>query len=135
MELVRAPERFEVIVTNNLFGDIVTDLGAQIAGGIGLAASGNIHPGGAALFEPVHGSAPDIAGQGVANPLATILSIQMLLEHLGHPRAPPPASTPPCAAPSPKRYSPGSSAATARPHRSGTSSPLPSEPPPDGDTR
>ncbi len=84
MELVRAPERFEVIVTNNLFGDIVTDLGAQIAGGIGLAASGNIHPGGAALFEPVHGSAPDIAGQGVANPLATILSIQMLLEHLGH---------------------------------------------------
>ena len=87
MELVRAPERFEVIVTNNLFGDIVTDLGAQIAGGIGLAASGNIHPGGSALFEPVHGSAPDIAGQGVANPLATILSIQMLLEHLGHPGA------------------------------------------------
>ncbi len=85
MELVRAPERFEVIVTNNLFGDIVTDLGAQIQGGIGLAASGNLHPGQVSLFEPVHGSAPDIAGQGIANPLAAILSAGMLLEHLGHP--------------------------------------------------
>lgn len=84
MEMVRAPERFDVIVTNNLFGDIVTDLGAQIQGGIGLAASGNIHPGRVSLFEPVHGSAPDIAGQGVANPLATHLSVGMLLTHLGH---------------------------------------------------
>ncbi|NCG17878.1 MAG: 3-isopropylmalate dehydrogenase [Rhodobacterales bacterium] len=85
MELVRCPERFDVIVTNNLFGDIVTDLGAQIQGGIGLAASGNIHPGKVSLFEPVHGSAPDIAGKGIANPLAAILSSGMLLAHLGHP--------------------------------------------------
>src|SRR5690606_2224856 len=85
MELVRAPERFEVIVTNNLFGDIITDLGAQLQGGIGLAGSGNIHPGGPALFEPVHGSAPDIAGKGIANPLAAILTAGMMLEHLGHP--------------------------------------------------
>lgn len=84
MELVRAPERFDVIVTNNLFGDIVTDLGAQLQGGIGLAASGNIHPGQVSLFEPVHGSAPQIAGQGIANPLATVLSVGMLLTHLGH---------------------------------------------------
>jgi 3-isopropylmalate dehydrogenase len=85
MELVRAPERFSVIVTNNLFGDIITDLGAQIQGGIGLAASGNIHPGRVSLFEPVHGSAPDIAGQGIANPLAAVLSVGMMLNHLGHP--------------------------------------------------
>jgi len=84
MEMVRAPEQFDVIVTNNLFGDIVTDLGAQLQGGIGLAASGNIHPGKVSLFEPVHGSAPTIAGQGIANPLAAILSAGMLLEHLGH---------------------------------------------------
>ncbi|MCB9678634.1 MAG: 3-isopropylmalate dehydrogenase [Alphaproteobacteria bacterium] len=84
MELVRAPEQFDVIVTNNLFGDIVTDLGAQLQGGIGLAASGNIHPGRVSLFEPVHGSAPTIAGQGIANPLATVLSVGMLLTHLGH---------------------------------------------------
>ncbi|MEZ4322425.1 MAG: 3-isopropylmalate dehydrogenase [Myxococcota bacterium] len=84
MELVRAPEQFDVIVTNNLFGDIVTDLGAQLQGGIGLAASGNIHPGRVSLFEPVHGSAPAIAGQGIANPLATVLSVGMLLTHLGH---------------------------------------------------
>lgn len=85
MEMVRAPERFSVIVTNNLFGDIVTDLGAQIQGGIGLAASGNLHPGRVSLFEPVHGSAPDIAGKGIANPLAAILSAGMMLTHLGHP--------------------------------------------------
>ena len=85
MEMVRAPERFEVIVTNNLFGDIITDLGAQIQGGIGLAASGNIHPGRLSLFEPVHGSAPDIAGKSLANPLAAILSVGLMLEHLGHP--------------------------------------------------
>jgi len=84
MELVRAPKRFDVIVTNNLFGDIVTDLGAQIQGGIGLAASGNIHPGQVSLFEPVHGSAPDIAGKGIANPLAAILSAGMMLTHLGY---------------------------------------------------
>jgi 3-isopropylmalate dehydrogenase len=87
MEMVRAPERFDVVVTGNLFGDIATDLGAQIAGGIGLAASGNIHPGRTSLFEPVHGSAPDIAGKGIANPLATCLTVAMMLEHLGHPGA------------------------------------------------
>jgi 3-isopropylmalate dehydrogenase len=85
MEMVRKPEQFDVIVTNNLFGDIITDLGAQIQGGIGLAASGNIHPGRVSLFEPVHGSAPDIAGQGIANPLAAILTAGMMLEFLGHP--------------------------------------------------
>jgi 3-isopropylmalate dehydrogenase len=84
MEMVRKPSRFSVIVTNNLFGDIITDLGAQLQGGIGLAASGNIHPGRVSLFEPVHGSAPDIAGKGIANPLATFLSAGMLLAHLGH---------------------------------------------------
>ena len=85
MEMVRAPERFDVIVTNNLFGDIITDLGAQLQGGIGLAASGNIHPGGPALFEPVHGSAPTLTGKGVANPLAAILTAGMLVAHLGEP--------------------------------------------------
>jgi len=86
MEMVRAPERFEVLVTNNLFGDIVTDLGAQLQGGIGLAASGNLNPvDGIAMFEPVHGSAPDIAGQQKANPLAALLSAGMLLSWLGHP--------------------------------------------------
>lgn len=85
MEMVRKPERFSVIVTNNLFGDIVTDLGAALQGGIGLAASGNIHPGRVSLFEPVHGSAPDIAGKGIANPLASLLSAGMMLTHLGHP--------------------------------------------------
>ena len=85
MEMVRAPDRFDVIVTNNLFGDIVTDLGAQIQGGIGLAASGNLNPGaGIGMFEPVHGSAPDIAGQGLANPLAAVLSAGMMLSWLGH---------------------------------------------------
>ena len=83
MEMVRAPEQFQVIVTNNLFGDIVTDLGAQLQGGIGLASSGNIHPGKVSLFEPVHGSAPNIAGQGIANPLASILTVGMMLRFLG----------------------------------------------------
>jgi 3-isopropylmalate dehydrogenase len=83
---VTQPERFDVVVTDNLFGDILTDLAAAIAGGIGLAASGNLdvsrtNP---SMFEPVHGSAPDIAGQGRADPTATILSVGMLLEHLGH---------------------------------------------------
>src|SRR6267143_7125493 len=86
MDLIRKPEAYEVIVTNNLFGDIVTDLGAALTGGLGLAASGNIHPGRVSLFEPVHGSAPDIAGQGKANPLAMALSGALMLEHLGHAR-------------------------------------------------
>jgi 3-isopropylmalate dehydrogenase len=86
---VTQPQRFDVVVTDNLFGDIVTDLGAAIAGGIGLAASGNLNVDGAApsMFEPVHGSAPDIAGQGKADPTATVLSVAMLLDHVGHPDA------------------------------------------------
>ena len=84
MEMVRCPEQFEVIVTNNLFGDIVTDLGAILQGGIGLAASGNINPGRLSLFEPVHGSAPTIAGKGIANPLAAILTVGMMYTHLGY---------------------------------------------------
>ena len=87
MEMVRAPERFDVIVTSNMFGDIITDLGAAIAGGLGLAASGNIHPGRVSLFEPVHGSAPDIAGKGLANPLGSILTLALLLDHIGEPAA------------------------------------------------
>jgi 3-isopropylmalate dehydrogenase len=87
MEMVRAPERFDVLVTSNMFGDILTDLGAAIAGGLGLAASGNIHPGSVSLFEPVHGSAPDIAGKGLANPLGAIRSLAMLLDHLGEAKA------------------------------------------------
>jgi 3-isopropylmalate dehydrogenase len=85
MYLVTQPERFDVIVTDNLFGDILTDLGAAVAGGIGLAASGNINPERTApsMFEPVHGSAPDIAGQQKADPTAAILSAAMLCEHLG----------------------------------------------------
>ncbi|MGW6912197.1 3-isopropylmalate dehydrogenase [Kitasatospora sp. NPDC054939] len=84
---VTQPERFDVIVTDNLFGDILTDLAAAVTGGIGLAASGNINPGGEfpSMFEPVHGSAPDIAGQGKADPTATVLSVAMLLDHLGYP--------------------------------------------------
>jgi 3-isopropylmalate dehydrogenase len=83
--LVTDPQRFDVIVTDNLFGDIVTDLAAAVTGGIGLAASGNINPDRSfpSMFEPVHGSAPDIAGQGIADPTATILSVGLLLEHLG----------------------------------------------------
>jgi 3-isopropylmalate dehydrogenase len=89
MFFVSDPGRFDVVVTDNLFGDILTDLGAAIAGGIGLAASGNLdvsrtHP---SMFEPVHGSAPDIAGQGLADPTATVLSVAMLLDHLGHEEA------------------------------------------------
>jgi 3-isopropylmalate dehydrogenase len=89
MYFVTSPERFDVVVTDNLFGDILTDIGAAIGGGIGLAASGNIdatgtHP---SMFEPVHGSAPDIAGQGIADPTATVLSVALLLDHLGHAEA------------------------------------------------
>ena len=86
MDLIRQPEAYQVIVTNNLFGDILTDLGAALTGGLGIAASGNIHPGRVSLFEPVHGSAPDIAGQGKANPLAMALTGALMLEHLGYPR-------------------------------------------------
>ncbi|MEU3371717.1 3-isopropylmalate dehydrogenase [Streptomyces sp. NPDC006660] len=84
--LVTDPGRFDVIVTDNLFGDIITDLAAAVSGGIGVAASGNINPSGAfpSMFEPVHGSAPDIAGQGKADPSATILSVALLLRHLGY---------------------------------------------------
>jgi tartrate dehydrogenase/decarboxylase/D-malate dehydrogenase len=85
MDFVRKPETFDVVVASNLFGDILTDLSAIITGSMGLAASANINPEGKApgLFEPVHGSAPDIAGKGVANPLAAILSAGMMLEHVG----------------------------------------------------
>jgi 3-isopropylmalate dehydrogenase len=86
---VTNPRRFDVIVTDNLFGDILTDLGAAIAGGIGLAASGNVNPARTtpSMFEPVHGSAPDIAGQAIADPTATVLSVAMLLDHIGLPEA------------------------------------------------
>jgi 3-isopropylmalate dehydrogenase len=86
---VTQPQRFDVIVTDNLFGDIITDLGAAIAGGIGLAASGNLNVDGTApsMFEPVHGSAPDIAGQNLADPTAAVLSVAMLLEHVGRAEA------------------------------------------------
>src|SRR5271165_6984957 len=83
MEMIRDPRQFDVIVTNNLFGDIISDLGAQLAGGLGLAPSGNIHPGRTSLFEPVHGSAPNIAGKGIANPLGSVLASAMMLEFLG----------------------------------------------------
>jgi 3-isopropylmalate dehydrogenase len=83
MEIVRDPRQFDVIVTCNLFGDIISDLGAQLAGGLGLAPSGNIHPGRISLFEPVHGSAPNIAGKGIANPLGSVLTSGMMLDFLG----------------------------------------------------
>jgi 3-isopropylmalate dehydrogenase len=83
MEIVRDPRQFDIIVTCNLFGDILSDLGAQLAGGLGLAPSGNIHPGRTSLFEPVHGSAPNIAGKGIANPLGSVLASAMMLEFLG----------------------------------------------------
>jgi 3-isopropylmalate dehydrogenase len=80
--VVRQPKDFEVVVTNNMFGDIVTDLAAALQGGLGMAASGNINPGGVSLFEPVHGSAPPLAGKNVANPMGSILTAAMMLEHL-----------------------------------------------------
>jgi 3-isopropylmalate dehydrogenase len=83
MQMVRHPEQFEVIVTTNMFGDIVTDLAAGLQGGLGMAASGNIHPGRISLFEPVHGSAPKYAGKNVANPFGAILTAALMLEHLG----------------------------------------------------
>jgi 3-isopropylmalate dehydrogenase len=84
MEMVRDPGRFQVIVTNNLYGDILSDLGAGLVGGLGLAASANLHPGRPGLFEPVHGSAPPLAGKGVANPMAAILTGALMFEQLGH---------------------------------------------------
>ena len=83
MWMVKSPEVFDVIVTNNLFGDIITDLGAMIQGGLGIAAGGNLNPKGVSMFEPIGGSAPKYAGQGVINPMAAIVALGMLLEHLG----------------------------------------------------
>ncbi|HEY6050624.1 MAG TPA: 3-isopropylmalate dehydrogenase, partial [Thermoanaerobaculia bacterium] len=83
LQIVKDPRQFDVIVTNNMFGDIVTDLGAALQGGLGMAASGNIHPGRVSMFEPVHGSAPKYAGTGKANPFGAILTIALMLEHLG----------------------------------------------------
>ena len=81
--MVQNPSQFDVIVTNNLFGDIITDLGAALQGGLGLAASGNLHPGRTSMFEPVHGSAPPLAGKNVANPMGAMLSAALMLDHLG----------------------------------------------------
>ena len=83
LQLVRDPKQFEVIVTSNMFGDIVTDIAAALQGGLGMAASGNIHPGRISLFEPVHGSSPPIAGKNIANPIGAILTASLMLEHLG----------------------------------------------------
>ena len=83
LQMVREPRQLEVIVTNNMFGDIITDLAAALQGGLGMAASGNIHPGKTSMFEPVHGSAPQLAGKNAANPIGAILTAAMMLEHLG----------------------------------------------------
>ena len=83
MLLVQSPDQFEVIVTNNLFGDIITDIGGALQGGLGMAASGNIHPGRTSMFEPVHGSAPPLAGKNIANPIGAILSAALMLDSLG----------------------------------------------------
>jgi len=83
LQMVREPRSLDVIVTNNMFGDIITDLAAALQGGLGMAASGNIHPGRTSMFEPVHGSAPPLAGKNVANPMGTILTGAMMLAHLG----------------------------------------------------
>lgn len=83
MDLIRRPQRYQVIVASNLFGDIVSDLAAEVTGGLGLAPSANIHPGRNALFEPVHGSAPDIAGRGTANPVGAIRCVSLMLDHFG----------------------------------------------------
>ncbi|MDE2009379.1 MAG: 3-isopropylmalate dehydrogenase [Candidatus Omnitrophica bacterium] len=85
--LIEAPERFDVIVTTNMFGDIITDLAAVTQGGMGVAPSGNINPNGVSMFEPVHGSAPQFTGKGVANPLAAILTVKLMLEHLKEEKA------------------------------------------------
>ena len=120
--LTTDPARFDVIVTDNLFGDILTDLAGAVTGGIGLAASGNINPERTtpSMFEPVHGSAPDIAGQGIADPTAAILSAGLLLDHLGH-TPPPPPSTTPSSPTSPPEYPgpPGARRRSATPSRPG----------------
>src|SRR4029077_17210716 len=87
MYVVKNPEWFDTVVTSNMFGDIFTDLSAMIQGGMGVAASGNIHPGRVSLFEPIHGSAPKHGGKNVANPIATIAAVQMMLDYLGERRA------------------------------------------------
>ncbi len=87
MYLIDDPGRFDVVVTTNLFGDILTDLGAAIQGGLGSAASANIHPGRVSMFEPIHGSAPDIAGKGIANPVGAISALAMMLDYLGEAEA------------------------------------------------
>lgn len=87
LQMVKAPETFDVIVTNNMFGDIVTDLAAALQGGLGVAGSANIHPGRVSMFEPVHGSAPPLAGTGRANPLGALLSSSLMLDFLGHAEA------------------------------------------------
>ncbi len=87
MWMIKNPEWFDVAVTENMFGDIITDLGAMIQGGMGIAASGNIHPGRLGMFEPIHGSAPKYGGKGVACPIASIAAVQMMLEYLGEDRA------------------------------------------------
>ncbi|MBI4549097.1 MAG: 3-isopropylmalate dehydrogenase [Ignavibacteriae bacterium] len=84
MQMIKKPEQFQVIVTNNMFGDIITDIGAQLQGGLGMAASGNINPSGVCMFEPVHGSTPKYAGKNVANPFGAILTVGLMLEHLGY---------------------------------------------------
>ena len=84
---MKNPEWFDIVVTSNMFGDILTDLGAMIQGGLGSRRSGNIHPGRVSLFEPIHGSAPKYAGKNVANPIATIMAVQMMLDYLGETRA------------------------------------------------
>jgi 3-isopropylmalate dehydrogenase len=81
--MVRQPQDFQVIVTNNMFGDIVTDLAAALQGGLGMAASGNINPGNVSMFEPVHGSSPPLAGKNMANPMGSILTAAMMLDYLG----------------------------------------------------
>jgi tartrate dehydrogenase/decarboxylase/D-malate dehydrogenase len=89
MDFVRKPESFDVVVASNLFGDILTDLSAIVTGSVGLASSANINPERVfpSMFEPVHGSAPDIAGKGIANPLAAVLSAALMLDHLNEPKA------------------------------------------------
>ena len=87
MRFVTHPEHFDVVVAPNLFGDLITDLSATLLGGLGMAAGGNLHPGGLGMFEPPHGTAPDIAGRGVANPIAALLTAAMMLEELGEPAA------------------------------------------------
>jgi isocitrate/isopropylmalate dehydrogenase len=87
MRFVTDPERFDVVVAPNLFGDLITDLSATLLGGLGMAPGGNIAPGGISMFEPPHGTAPDIAGRGIANPIAALLSASLMLEELGEPEA------------------------------------------------